>query len=228
MDIIQQLRWLDFKETALNYGLDRAKWWALENNIQPSVIRQFIDTYNKETGQVEKPSTLPKDKTSQSYETIESCPQPEPSESIVEAQDWLDGVCDDTPATPPVPKEEHVPGWKSKTLQSASDYKMSWQQVEHRYVIHTLWYHIDRKPQKSFTVADLVKILGKNEDTVALCLKEMWQQGMIKGRVSVKENPDHKGCSSAYYEVTSLMNTNPKFFLDYPEDNILKKGKKKT
>ena len=198
--------WVEFQEIAKFDGATYARQWFEANH--PEYAQEFFDRYTAPEPEIVEPPapTMPV----LDYASMFG------GEEIVPTQpSWADQVLAEEL---PDPKPD-IPKWKQRHLDAAKENKLTKRQVERRQVKHHIWDYVDYHPTQEFTCNDLVPISGRKLSTVTEIVKELWEEGLVKGRIATKTVNSRKGHKSCYYVITSLANPATHYYLQFLKDN---------
>jgi hypothetical protein len=124
-----------------------------------------------------------------------------------------------------------MPKWQSDQVEITKEYKRTHrkQQVERQLLKASMLAAVDLSMSTEFTVKILCELFPqRGEKTIAELVVELWQEGMVKGRIDTKETNQRKNHSTCYYVITSLGNLRTDYYLQFPADNPwFKRPKKK-
>jgi hypothetical protein len=127
--------------------------------------------------------------------------------------------------------EPTMPKWQSDQVEIAKEYKRTHrkQQVERQLLKASMLAAVDLSMSTEFTVKSLCELFPqRGEKTIAELVVELWQEGMVKGRIDTKVTNGRKNHSTCFYIITSLGNPKTHYYLQFPADNPwFKRPKKK-
>src|SRR6266446_1337690 len=120
-----------------------------------------------------------------------------------------------------------IPGWKSQQLKTADEQKLTKRQVERRFLKAKMQYYVDSNPTEEFSVKVLCALFPERKaDTITALVKELWQEGLVKGRIEVRTLSRKPKKSTCSYVITSLANPSTNYYTEFPKDNLWFKKKK--
>ncbi len=188
----------------------------------PTQETVYIDTLSEpETGETHHPYNVdieePKNMLSVSETENETLP-------VYETLDtWLDEVLSEIPE----PQHVDIPHWKSQQLKTAHEQKLTKRQVERRFLKDKMRYYVDSNPTEEFSVKVLCALFPERKaDTMTALVKELWKEGLVKGRIEVRTLSRRPKKSTCSYVITSLANPSTHYYTQFPEDNLWFKKKK--
>ena len=198
---------------------DRKKVYPDHLHLIEQVLSEMLPTEGQASLPVpvpEEPAIVPETKDILS---VSDLPEPE-SHTTQTADAWVDEVLAE------VQEQVDIPHWKSQQIATAHEKKLTKRQVERRQVKHTLQDFVDYYPAKEFTTQDLLLVVPQRKlSTVTAIVKELWKEGLVKGRIEVRtmsRKPQKR--STWYYVITSLANPSTHY---YPYSEELPWVKKK-
>ena len=152
-----------------------------------------------------------------------------PSEETLDT--WVDEVLSEIPEPIDIitvsPKKTDIPHWKSQQLKTAHEQKLTKRQVERRFLKAKMQYYVDSNPTEEFSVKVLCELFPERKaDTMTALVKELWKEGLVKGRIEVRTLSRKPKKSTCSYVITSLANPSTNYYTQFPEDNLWFKKKK--
>lgn len=143
------------------------------------------------------------------------------------SQGTLDTWVDEVLAEIPEPQHVDIPHWKSQQLKTAHEQKLTKRQVERRFLKDKMRYYVDSNPTEEFSVKVLCALFPERKaDTITAIIKELWQEGLVKGRIEVRTLSRKPKKSTCSYVITSLANPSTNYYTEFPKDNLWFKKKK--
>jgi len=181
------------------------------------VLAEYPPDEPDPTPVVEESQIAPK--PSYIHKQIETKSETLPSQGT--ADTWVDEVLAEV--------QEHVdiPHWKSQQLKTAQEQKLTKRQVERRFLKHKIQYYVDLNSTQEFSVKTLCALFPERKaDTMTALVKELWKEGLVKGRIEVRTLSRRPKKSTCSYVITSLANPSTNYYTQFPEDNPWFKKKK--